>query len=99
VLWPVANVFANVLLIAVALHYGVNRLLMLWWLQLTLLDMVGALFSVAMEREDFRLVPLAVVYRISYILLVDVAKCLATLEEMAGVSMSWGKLERVGRMQ
>jgi biofilm PGA synthesis N-glycosyltransferase PgaC len=99
VLWPVANVFANVFFLAVAMHYGVHRLLVLWWLQLTLLDMVGALFSVAMEREDFRLVPLAVVYRISYILLIDVAKCLATFEEMAGVSMSWGKLERVGRMQ
>jgi poly-beta-1,6-N-acetyl-D-glucosamine synthase len=99
VIWPAANVLANAFLVAIALHYGVSRLLVLWWLQLTLLSMVGALFSVAMEREDFRLVPLAIVYRISYILLLDVSKCLATIEEVAGFSMSWGKLERVGRIQ
>lgn len=98
IIWPVANVFANAFLVWIAVQYGVSRLLVLWWLQLTLLDMVGALFSVAMEREDFRLVPLAVVYRVSYILLIDVAKCLATLEELVGVSMAWGKLERVGRL-
>jgi poly-beta-1,6 N-acetyl-D-glucosamine synthase len=98
VVWPVANVIANLFLVWIAVHYGVSRLLVLWWLQLTLLDMVGALFSVAMEREDFRLVPLAVLYRVSYILLIDVAKCLATLEELLGVPMVWGKLERMGRL-
>jgi biofilm PGA synthesis N-glycosyltransferase PgaC len=98
IVWPVANVLANVFLLAIALYWGVGRLLVLWWMQLTLLDMVGALFSVAAEREDFRLVPLAVIYRLSYILLIDLAKCLATIEEAAGLSMTWGKLERLGRL-
>jgi len=82
----------------VALRYGFSRLLVLWWLELTLLDAVGALFSVAAEGEDFRLVPFALLYRMSYTLLIDIAKCLASLEELMGRSMTWGKLERVGRL-
>lgn len=96
--WPIMNVVANVFLVAVALRYGFSRLLVLWWLELTLLDAVGALFSVAAEGEDFRLVPFALLYRMSYTLLIDIAKCLASLEELMGRSMTWGKLERVGRL-
>jgi biofilm PGA synthesis N-glycosyltransferase PgaC len=98
ILWPFVNVVANVFLVAVALEYGMTRLMVLWWLQLTLLDVVGALFCVGMEREDFRLIPLAAVYRASFILLVDVCKLLSLLEELVGTSMSWGKLERLGRL-
>jgi cellulose synthase/poly-beta-1,6-N-acetylglucosamine synthase-like glycosyltransferase len=98
VAWPVMNVVANVFLVTVALRYGFSRLLVLWWLELTLLDAVGALFSVAAEGEDFRLVPFALLYRVSYTLLIDIAKCLASVEELMGRSMTWGKLERVGRL-
>jgi len=98
VLWPAMNVFANAFLLLIALHYGTTRLLVLWWLQLTMLDAIGALFSAAAEKEDLRLVPYSLVYRMSYILLIDICKVLATFEELAGVRMGWGKLERLGRL-
>ncbi len=98
VLWPAMNVFANAFLLLVAVRYGTTRLLGLWWLQLTLLDAIGALFSAAAEKEDLRLVPCSLVYRVSYILLIDICKVLATFEELAGVRMGWGKLERLGRL-
>ncbi len=97
-IWPAMNVFANAFLLLVAMRYGTTRLLGLWWLQLTLLDAIGALFSAAAEREDLRLVPCSLVYRMSYILLIDICKVLATFEELAGVRMGWGKLERLGRL-
>jgi hypothetical protein len=62
------------------------------------LDAIGALFSVAAEKEDLRIVPFSVLYRLSYILLIDLCKVLATFEEIAGVRMGWGKLERLGRL-
>ena len=31
-----------------------------------------------------------------FILLIDVTKAMATVEEFIGVSMTWGKLERTG---
>jgi len=98
VLWPAMNVFANAFLLLIAVQYGTTRLLALWWLQLTLLDAIGALFAVAAEKEDLRLVPYSVIYRMSYILLIDICKVLATFEELAGVRMGWGKLERLGRL-
>ena len=57
-----------------------------------------SLFSAAAEKEDLRLVPYSVIYRMSYILLIDICKVLATMEELAGVRMGWGKLERLGRL-
>jgi len=98
VLWPAMNVLANAFLLLIAVRYGTTRLLGLWWLQLTLLDAIAALFSAAAEREDLRLVLCSIVYRMSYILLIDICKVLATFEELAGVRMGWGKLERLGRL-
>jgi cellulose synthase/poly-beta-1,6-N-acetylglucosamine synthase-like glycosyltransferase len=98
IIWPAMNVLANVFLLLIAVRYGTTRLLALWWLQLTLLDAIGALFSVAAEKEDLRLVPYSLVYRMSYILLIDICKVLATFEELAGIRMGWGKLQRLGRL-
>jgi cellulose synthase/poly-beta-1,6-N-acetylglucosamine synthase-like glycosyltransferase len=98
VLWPAMNVFANAFFLLIAVNYGTTRLLALWWLQLTMLDAIGALFSAAAEKEDLRLVPYSLVYRMSYILLIDICKVLATFEELLGVRMGWGKLERLGRL-
>jgi cellulose synthase/poly-beta-1,6-N-acetylglucosamine synthase-like glycosyltransferase len=96
VLWPVMNIFANVFLIGMNLAYGMVGLLIFWFLQLTLLDMVAAVHCIAVEEEDLKLVPLALVYRLFFILIVDVCKVLATVEEVLGFKMSWGKLTRYG---
>jgi hypothetical protein len=65
---------------------------------LTMLDVAVALHSVAMEGEELALVPYAIAYRYFFITLVDVAKLFATLEQLANTRMTWGKLERVGRI-
>lgn len=97
-LWPLANVLANVMLLAVVAEYGALRLLVLWWIQLTMLDAVAALLCVAMEGEDARLVSFALMYRMTFILLIDLCKVFSTVEEFFGASMTWGKLERLGRI-
>jgi len=61
-------------------------------------DLVPTLHTVAMEEEDLILVPYAVIYRVFFVVLIDVAKLFATMEELFRVRMSWGKLERAGRI-
>ena len=57
---------------------------------------MASIYCIAAEREEFRLVPYAIVYRLIFILLIDVTKAMATIEEFLGVKMTWGKLERKG---
>ena len=96
-LWPVMNIFANVLLVGINIIYGDVGFLIFWFVLLTILDMAAAFHCVTMEGEDILLVPLAAVYRIFFILIIDMVKVLATIEEIFGVKMGWGKLKRTGR--
>jgi cellulose synthase/poly-beta-1,6-N-acetylglucosamine synthase-like glycosyltransferase len=98
VLWPAMNVLGNLLFTVAALSAGVAGGVFYWWILLTMLDVAAALYAVGMEGEDLRLVPYAVAYRFFFITMIDVAKLFATAEEVARVRMSWGKLERAGRI-
>jgi poly-beta-1,6-N-acetyl-D-glucosamine synthase len=97
-IWPAMNIFANLFFVWIALIYGVTKLLLLWWLLLTVLDVVTALYAILMEREDLGLALYSIFYRFFYILIIDVCKVFATLEELVGLDMSWGKLARRGRI-
>lgn len=96
--WPVLNVFGNSLFTVAALLGGAAAGVFYWWMLLTMLDVAAALHSVGMEEEDLRLVPYAIVYRFMFIVMIDVAKLFAVVEELARVDMTWGKLERAGRL-
>lgn len=95
-IWPAMNIFANIFFIAVALIYGFSSLIFFWWAGLALLDLSSAVYCVAVEKEEFRLVPYAIVYRMFFILTIDICKAMSTVEEFLGLEMTWGKLERIG---
>ncbi len=96
IIWPTMNIFANAFFIVVALVFGMSSTIALWWASMALLDVMSALYCVAAEREELRLVPFALVYRLIFILLIDITKAAATIEEFFGMEMTWGKLERLG---
>ncbi len=96
--WPAMNIFANLFFVWIALIYGMTKLLVMWWILLTILDLLVAVHAILMEREDMGLAIYAVFYRFFYILIIDVTKVFATLEELVGLDMSWGKLARKGRI-
>lgn len=96
--WPVMNIFGNIFFLFIAGWYGAVNLLLLWWLILLLLDMIAALHAVSLEEEELQLVFYAIPYRMFFIFAVDVTKMLATVEEMFKVNMSWGSIERLGRI-
>jgi cellulose synthase/poly-beta-1,6-N-acetylglucosamine synthase-like glycosyltransferase len=97
-LWPAVNVLGNLLFVVAALGAGDTSGVVYWWGLLTALDVAAALYTVAMEEEDLALVPYAVIYRLFFIAMVDVAKLFAAVEQLANVEMTWGKLERAGRI-
>jgi cellulose synthase/poly-beta-1,6-N-acetylglucosamine synthase-like glycosyltransferase len=96
--WPVLNIFGTLFFLVVAVSFGASSYLLAWWILLTLLDVAAALHTVVMEGEDLSLVALAVFYRLVFVLLIDITKLFATVEEFMNVQMTWGKLERLGRI-
>ncbi|PIW69483.1 MAG: glycosyl transferase [Ignavibacteriales bacterium CG12_big_fil_rev_8_21_14_0_65_30_8] len=98
-IWPVMNLAANLFFIVAAIFFGFTSLIFFWWAGLALLDLVTALYCVAVEKEEFRLVPYSLIYRMVFILIIDVSKVMSTIEEFLGIRMSWGKLERVGALR
>lgn len=97
-IWPAMNIFANVFFIYIALMFGMTKLLVLWWVLLTVLDVLIAVHAILMEGEDMRLAFYSIFYRFFYIVIIDVTKVFATLEELVGLDMQWGKLARKGRI-
>ncbi len=95
-IWPAMNLAANAFFIFAALAFGFTSLIFFWWAGLALLDLMTAIYSVAAEKEEFSLVAYAVIYRMVFILIVDICKVMSTVEEFLGIKMKWGKLERVG---
>ena len=96
--WPALNIFGTLFFLVVAISFGAGKYLLAWWILLTILDVAAALHTVVMEGEDLALVPLAVFYRLVFVLFIDITKLFATVEEFMDVQMSWGKLERLGRI-
>lgn len=98
ILWPVANIVGGVAFGIAALSFGATVGVLYWWVLLAMVDVAAGLYSLSMEGEDLQLLPYAIAYRLFFITMVDVAKLFATVEELARVPMTWGKLARAGRI-
>lgn len=98
IMWPFSTVLGNLFFVYVGLQYGVVIFLFYWWLQLTILDIVAATYCVIVEEEDPSLIFYAVVFRLFYITIIDISKVFATIEEWRGTAMTWGKLQREGKL-
>jgi poly-beta-1,6-N-acetyl-D-glucosamine synthase len=95
--WPALHVAAQVLFVAGGLLLGVHELMIFWWLQLIVLESAIAAFCVAVEDEHPGLIALSPLFRVFYLVLLDLARLLASIEEFTQVTMSWDKLSRLGR--
>lgn len=98
IIWPFSTILGNLFFIYAGLQYGLAILLFYWWLQLTLLDVIAAAYCVIIEDEDPSLILYAVAFRLFYINIIDISKVWATIEEWRGNAMTWGKLDREGKL-
>ena len=97
--WPAMNILGNLFFIIVGLLNGMTSLIVFWWFGITVLDLLAAIYCIAVEKEELRLIPYALVYRLFFVLVIDVTKAMATIEEFLGLEMNWGKLQRAGLQQ
>jgi len=95
-IWPPMNIAAHLFFIVAALVFGFSSLIIFWWIALALLDFISALYRIAVEKEEARLLPYTIIYRMFFILVIDICKAMSTVEEFLGIRMTWGKLERTG---
>ncbi len=98
IIWPISSVAGSLFFAYVGIRYGIVLLIFYWWLQLTMLDVIAATYCVVVEEEDPTLILYALAFRLFYIPIVDVSKVFATLEEWRGTAMTWGKLQREGKL-
>lgn len=98
IVWPFSTVLGSIFFVYIGLQYGVVIFLFYWWLQLTMLDIVAASYCVIVEEEDPSLIFYSVIFRLFYITIIDVSKVFATIEEWRGTAMTWGKLQREGKL-
>ncbi len=98
IIWPFSTILGNLFFMYVGLQYGLAVLLLYWWLQLTALDVVAAAYCVIIEDEDPKLIYYAIMFRLFYINIIDISKVFATIEEWRGNTMTWGKLDREGKL-
>ena len=98
IMWPFSTLLGNLFFAYVGIQYGLSTLLFYWWLQLTMLDVIAAAYCVVIEEEAPSLILYAVLFRLFYINIIDVAKVFATIEEWRGHTMTWGKLDREGKL-
>ncbi|MFZ2217721.1 MAG: glycosyltransferase family 2 protein [Rhodoferax sp.] len=98
VMWPFSTLLGNLFFAYVAVQYGLATLLFYWWLQLTVLDIVAAAYCVVIEEEEPSLIFYAAMFRLFYINIIDISKVFASIEEWRGHTMTWGKLEREGKL-
>lgn len=94
---PVLSLFLLLFFCFMALAYGADEYLLLWWVQIAMFDVAVTCYSVVLDREDPGLVPNALLLRF-YAIFTDVAKLAATVEELFQVDMTWGKLKREGKI-
>jgi len=98
ILWPFMDTFANVFLIFVALTYGLSLVVVSWWVLLTIVDAAAALFCLLLTGESLLYMFYVPIYRLFYITFLNIVKVFATIEEWFQLDMTWGKLERKGRI-
>lgn len=98
ILWPAMNIFAQAFFLYVVVFFSLAKFVVFWWGQLTVLDIVTAMYCLSMENESMKLSLYSIPYRIYFVMLTDVCKLLASIEELLQIKMTWGKLERVGKL-
>ena len=80
-IWPPMNIAAHLFFIIAAIAFGMSSLIFFWWAGLALLDFMSALYCITVEKEEFRLVLYALIYRMFFILVIDICKAMSTIEE------------------
>jgi len=98
IFWPFMDMWVNMFIVYMALFNGVSVLIFYWWSLFTILDVAGAMYCILITNEKLSLIFYAFFYRLFFISIINIAKILSTIEEWFGIKMTWGKLQRKGKI-
>lgn len=94
---PSANFIFSFVSINYALLFGVRGLYGYFFGQLVILDVILALFCLALEKDKhFSLLFYALINRFTYGMSLEILRFFSLLDEIMGLPLSWGKLVRKG---
>jgi cellulose synthase/poly-beta-1,6-N-acetylglucosamine synthase-like glycosyltransferase len=95
--WPIMTGVTVAFTLIAGLDPAMRSAAIWFWAMLLLLDASTTLYCLALEERDLKLLLYAPVERMVYTMILDVCRILASVEELFGLQMSWGKLDRKGR--
>lgn len=93
---PILNFLFVFFFIQNAISAGNASILGPYFIQLTVLDMVLTTYSVFTEKALVKLVFLSLINRLTYGLSLEVLRFFSLIDELVGLPMNWGKLQRKG---
>jgi cellulose synthase/poly-beta-1,6-N-acetylglucosamine synthase-like glycosyltransferase len=98
IFWPFMQLWGDLFMIYLAMTSGTSQLLVFWWIMFTVLDIAGAVYCLLITKEKLSLAIYSTIYRLFFITIINIAKIFATIEEWFAIEMTWGTLERKGRI-
>jgi poly-beta-1,6-N-acetyl-D-glucosamine synthase len=96
--WPVMTSVVVAFLLAAGLDTAIRPAALYFWVMLVVLDTATTLYCLAIDGKNVLYALLAPVERMMFTIVLDVCRGLASVEEVFGIQMSWGKLDRKGRV-
>jgi cellulose synthase/poly-beta-1,6-N-acetylglucosamine synthase-like glycosyltransferase len=97
-IWPVMTGVTVLFLLAAGLDTAIRPVALYFWGMLLALDTATTLYCLAIDDKPVVYALLAPIERMMFTIVLDVCRVLASIEEVFGIEMSWGKLERKGRV-
>ncbi len=98
ILWPIVSIFANFFIIFVAFSVDQTKMLIYWWIIFTILDISASIYCLSVTKENMKLLLYSLYYRLIFVNITNIAKVLSSFEEVFGIEMNWGKIERKGKI-
>lgn len=98
VLWPAVNSIGLLTFMLALSDASARSAALGLWTQLTVLEAIVLVGSLGAGERRIRYVLLSPLIRVLFQVVLDVTRVFATAEELLRVHMSWGKLERRGRL-
>lgn len=97
-IWPVMTSVTVMFLLAAGIDSAIRPAALYFWIMLVTLDTATTLYCLAIDGKNVFYALLAPVERMMFSIVLDVCRGLASVEELFGIEMSWGKLDRKGRV-
>lgn len=97
-IWPIMTGVTVFALLATGVGTAIRPAAVYFFIMLIALDTVTSLYCLAIDDKSVLYALLVPFERLVFTIVLDVCRILTSVEELLGIRMSWGKLDRKGRV-